>query len=155
MNRLDIQNLIDKYYNGDTTIEEEHLLLDFLESDTSNDFQSEKAQFLFFKKSREEKPTKELFDVVASEPGGRIIKFRFYVLRAAAVLIVALGLGYLLFFLFRSPLIETSTEANVQSEINLPDGSHVWIHSSSKIRYPIKFDKDKREVFLDGEAYLK
>jgi ferric-dicitrate binding protein FerR (iron transport regulator) len=156
MNKSDVHNLINKYYNGDSTIEEERLLFDFLESDTSNDYQSEKAQFLFFRTAREEKPTKNLVNQINKDFSvtGKGIRLAF-VMRAAAVLIIAVGLGYLIFFLFRSPLAETSTEANVQSEINLPDGSHVWIHSSSKIRYPKKFDKGKREVFLDGEAYFE
>jgi transmembrane sensor len=156
MNKSEVHSLINKYYNGDATIEEERLLLNFLESDTSNNFQSEKAQFLFFEKSRDEKPTRDLLNVVVLEPRGRIVKFRQgFFMRVAAILIVTVGLGYLLFFIFRSPLTETSTEANVQSEIKLPDGSHVWIHSSSKIRYPKKFNKEKREVFLEGEAYFE
>ncbi len=76
-------------------------------------------------------------------------------LRAAAVLVIALGLGYSLFSLFRTPMSETSTEANVQSELKLPDGSHVWVHSSSRLRYPSAFAADQREVFLEGEAYFE
>jgi transmembrane sensor len=156
MNKLDVHSLINKYYDGDTTIEEERLLLDFLESDTSNDFQSEKAQFLFFKTVKAESPTKNLANRISEEFSAVAKGFNLtFAMRAAAILIVAFGLSYLLFFILKSPLAETSTEANVQSEINLPDGSHVWIHSSSKIQYPKKFNKDKREVFLDGEAYFE
>jgi len=155
MNKAEVHNLIDKYYRGDTTLEEERVLLDFLESDMNNEFPSEKAQFSFFKKSREEKLTEDLFEIPDKEP----IQIRSYsfgfVMRAAAALILALGLGYLLFLVAGSPLLETSTEANVQSEVLLPDGSHVWVHSLSHLRYPRAFEKDKREVFLDGEAYFE
>ena len=155
MNKGEIQSLIDKYYSGDATIEEERMLFDFLTSDTSNDFQSEKAQFHYFKKSREEKPTRDLFERPNHKHSTvKIFPFGF-VVRAAAILIVGVGVGYLLFLLFRSPLIETTTEANAQSEINLPDGSRVWVHGSSRVRYPVQFDKDKREVFLTGEAYFE
>lgn len=36
----------------------------------------------------------------------------------------------------------------------LADGSKVWINSGSRLVYPVHFDSNKREVFLDGEAYF-
>lgn len=37
----------------------------------------------------------------------------------------------------------------------LSDGSRVWLNSETEIKYPVNFDKDKREVFLTGEAYFE
>ncbi len=65
MDREEIHKLVEKYYLGETTLEEERLLLDFLKSDKSPEFQSEKAQFLFFETTREEGPSKVLFDEAA------------------------------------------------------------------------------------------
>ena len=39
--------------------------------------------------------------------------------------------------------------------IILPDGSEVMLNAGSTLKYPTVFQGDKREVFLDGEAYLK
>lgn len=39
-----------------------------------------------------------------------------------------------------------------RSLIKLSDNSTVWLNSGSKLVYPVCFDDDKREVFLDGEA---
>ncbi|UBZ14965.1 DUF4974 domain-containing protein [Flagellimonas marinaquae] len=40
-------------------------------------------------------------------------------------------------------------------EVVLSDGSHIFLNSGSKLRYPVTFLKDKaRDVFLDGEAYF-
>lgn len=36
--------------------------------------------------------------------------------------------------------------------VELPDGSSVKLNASSFLKYPKKFKKNKREVFLDGEA---
>ncbi|WP_052958729.1 FecR family protein [Maribacter thermophilus] len=41
-------------------------------------------------------------------------------------------------------------------EIELSDGTQVHINSGSKIKYPVKFlEGQKREVFIEGEAYFK
>ncbi len=39
-------------------------------------------------------------------------------------------------------------------ELILPDGTHVWINSDSELSFPTRFDSDKREVSLSGEAYF-
>ncbi|MBL7734405.1 MAG: FecR family protein [Chitinophagaceae bacterium] len=40
-------------------------------------------------------------------------------------------------------------------KLSLPDGTEVWINSASKIKFPFVFPKDKREVWVEGEAYFK
>ena len=39
-------------------------------------------------------------------------------------------------------------------ELILPDGTHVWINSDTKLTFPVAFDSNKREVTLAGEAYF-
>lgn len=39
-------------------------------------------------------------------------------------------------------------------ELILPDGTHVWINSDTKLTFPVSFDTTKREIFLSGEAYF-
>ena len=39
-------------------------------------------------------------------------------------------------------------------ELILPDGTHVWINSDSKLSFPVHFTSEKREVLLSGEAYF-
>src|SRR5699024_2735277 len=31
-------------------------------------------------------------------------------------------------------------------KLNLPDGTRIWVNASSKVRYPLNFAKDSREV---------
>ena len=38
--------------------------------------------------------------------------------------------------------------------LTLSDGTQVWLNAESEIRYPVRFTGDKREIFLEGEAFL-
>lgn len=46
------------------------------------------------------------------------------------------------------------TPAGGKYQINLPDGSKVWLNSSSSLRYPALFVGNTREVELTGEAFF-
>lgn len=48
-----------------------------------------------------------------------------------------------------------STPAGARYQVNLPDGSKVWLNSASSLRYPIPFSKTEREVKLTGEGYFE
>lgn len=39
--------------------------------------------------------------------------------------------------------------------IELEDGTKVWINSASRLRYPVVFSGNIREVYLEGEAYFE
>jgi len=41
-----------------------------------------------------------------------------------------------------------------KAQIILSDGSHVWINSASKLRYPVQFGEISRDVTLEGEAFF-
>lgn len=40
-------------------------------------------------------------------------------------------------------------------QIELEDGTKVWINSASRLRYPVVFSGNSREVYLEGEAYFE
>jgi len=42
-----------------------------------------------------------------------------------------------------------------QYQINLPDGSKVWLNSGSSLRYPVKFNSLERNIEISGEAYFE
>jgi ferric-dicitrate binding protein FerR (iron transport regulator) len=41
------------------------------------------------------------------------------------------------------------------SYLTLADGSEIWLNSGSRLLFPNVFNKEKREIFLEGEAFIK
>lgn len=39
--------------------------------------------------------------------------------------------------------------------LQLSDGTKIWLNAGSKLRFPIVFNQDSRDVFLTGEAYFE
>ncbi len=42
-----------------------------------------------------------------------------------------------------------------QYQVNLPDGSRVWLNSASSLKYPVRFNSRERKVEITGEAYFE
>jgi ferric-dicitrate binding protein FerR (iron transport regulator) len=49
---------------------------------------------------------------------------------------------------------QVTVPAGKRSMLILNDGTKVWINSGSKLVFPVNFEKNKREVFVEGEIYL-
>jgi len=43
----------------------------------------------------------------------------------------------------------------IKSQVQLPDGTMVWLNAESTLKYPHQFDSAGREVFLVGEAFFE
>ena len=85
------------------------------------------------------------------------------ILRIAAIVIFALGAGWLGHyfysgFSFNASQVEQKTiEASKGQikEIFLADGTHVWLNSDSRLSFPTGFSENNREVELSGEAFFE
>jgi transmembrane sensor len=84
----------------------------------------------------------------------------FYKVAAAIFALVSLSVSILYI-----TKIEKEVPAVLYSEIVIPygsksslilsDGTKIWLNSGSKLRYPDRFTGDKRDVFLEGEAFFE
>lgn len=81
--------------------------------------------------------------------------------RVAAVLLIPLLVS--LFFVFRHAQPNSALFADnvvkvsrgVVSYLHLPDGTQVWLNSGSRLTYSNTFNKESRNVTLEGEAYFE
>lgn len=81
-------------------------------------------------------------------------------LKYAAILLVAFVGGYLVNnFVSKANQEIQYTEMEVMygqtGHLFLFDGTEVWLNSGSKFRYPNKFNRNERKVYLEGEAFFK
>ncbi|WP_257669895.1 FecR family protein [Parapedobacter tibetensis] len=52
-------------------------------------------------------------------------------------------------------LISISTPKGGTYQVTLSDGTKVWLNAATTLRYPARFDDQKRVVTLEGEAYFE
>jgi len=86
--------------------------------------------------------------VVAEESGTKIEK------KADGTIVYTTGEST--FFDTKENKFNTISTPNGQlSQINLPDGTRVWLNAESSLKYPITFIGNQRLVELNGEAYFE
>lgn len=86
------------------------------------------------------------------------------ILKACAVIVIPLLISVTALSVVNISLVKQLDDRGWQeicaspgtiANIDLPDSSRVWINSGSTLRYPSRFKKGKRQVFLKGEAYFE
>lgn len=100
-----------------------------------------------------------LYQPVADEPVVTIgRKLPVWSIAAGIILIMSIGIG---FWKFKPQpgtaelaVVKKFTERTEHKYLLLSDSTQVWLNASSTIDYPEKFNPEKREVYLTGEAYF-
>ncbi|WP_321438638.1 FecR domain-containing protein [uncultured Bacteroides sp.] len=83
------------------------------------------------------------------------------ILRYAAMIIIILtfgtiGVTYIARYLsIPKEIIISVSDKDQVKEVQLPDGSMVWLNHSTVLKYPESFAKGNRQVILNGEAYFE
>jgi ferric-dicitrate binding protein FerR (iron transport regulator) len=78
----------------------------------------------------------------------------------AAGILLLLATGAMTYLLFKPsgtiPIAykELTAPAGQRMQLKLADGSMIWLQGGSKLRYPVSFTGNTRELFLEGEAYF-
>jgi transmembrane sensor len=165
-----IKKLISRYLSGETGNGEFTELKEWIESSKEN--------FVFFQQCRniwdnsanfeQEKmiDVSKSYQIIMKRVGikSSISKIWKYWRNIAAILLIPLIAGNILYFIFMSEDISVAQEPiyneifatfGTRSAIKLSDGSLLWLNSGSSLKYPEKFIGDNRKVFLSGEAYFE
>ncbi len=159
MENLIMTELVIRYISGLASEEEKKEVLDWIElSDENKKLYSELKNYWVFEKMRSFDNTNE-----KAVPNKKVYWIK-TVYRIAAILILAFSV-FGAYYLYTTnnkdhqmqamATFEYVVNTGVKGIVNLPDGSKVWLNSSSSIKCPEKFGTDKREIELEGEGYFK
>lgn len=74
---------------------------------------------------------------------------------AAAVFLLAAVLGYREFAATGVEVVVVQAVNMDKRQIDLPDGSRVWLRRDGVLKYPKVFNGERREIELNGEAYFE
>lgn len=147
------KEILYRFFSGESTVDEEKQLLDWLDADPANQTQ------LFAER--------RIFDAMlmhAQPPEAR--KSKNFVLprwtreaiRYAAVVILALGVGGGYVSYRDQQLLQAlntiSVPAGQRVDVTLPDGTKVCMNALSELKYPTFFTGKNRRVELSGEAFF-
>lgn len=83
--------------------------------------------------------------------------FRLRAVKYAAIILLALGIGGVTYFYSgeKTRLVEAVSGTGEIKEIELSDGSKVWLNARSSITYPENFRGKFRKVNMTGEVYFE
>jgi ferric-dicitrate binding protein FerR (iron transport regulator) len=166
MDREKINQLIAKALLGTLTTEEQHKLNTWEQS--FNDTQV-KVEGTSPEEKREVKD--RMFKHITASTQQKIVqpkvlasknvsRVRFYPTAAVIALLVA-ATAILLYFTQNSLFHETLVYKQIvvpqgkTATLTLADGSKVWLNAGSRLKYPLKFGKNNRNIYLDGEGFFE
>lgn len=148
------QELLFRYFRGETSIREEERILEWVERSPENRKEFSDAHVLFaglalYAPAKTERPQyNRIFR--------RITRYAAQI--AAAVALVA-GAMYVSKIFYQDSLSEQEiavcVPAGQRMRITLPDGSHIHLNSGTELRYPVVFARNSRRVKLSGEALFE
>lgn len=162
MSRLNIEDLLDRYLNRQTTAEENELVEQWLANYNSG------SAWEDMNASARKAWLDELFHDVQESINADTsvilvpLKKSYPWFRYVAAIAASVAVFFTLYMAWPAPydkitnnnLITLQVPLNQTRQITLSDGSRIWVNAGSELKYPQTFDGKKREVFLTGEAYF-
>lgn len=148
-----MNELLMKYIKGETTLEEREKVVRWLDEDPEHIHQYHSLRKLYdislWSPIEESQPEKKQTRTL------KLVWIEF--LKVAAVILITF-LGTKAFFDWKEEPVKMQTvivPAGQRAELLLADGTKVWLNSRSKLKFPDRFQKDARNVELDGEGYFE
>jgi transmembrane sensor len=147
------RQLLNKYLQGTATPQEIKLLDRFFDSYASEAIEGERA---------DDKTGKEIRESIHARLKSQESISRTRIWRWAAVISILIVVSAVFFYdrlaveeeLSGAIALSEQTKRGQKSVLELPDGTIVHLNSNTTLEFPKKFNKDIREVSLEGEAFF-
>lgn len=140
--------LLHKYFKGDATEKEENQIVEWVESSAENKERFLKERLLF---------DATLFaddSAIQRKRRGPIYLYPLIAIAAMLAIVFVMDLPHM-----HKPQQQLSQTIRIpagqRAQMELPDGSVVWLNSQTTLTYDEDFGKKDRKVNLDGEAYFE
>lgn len=177
MTKQEAIELLDKFLNGERSKEDvqklykwinqlEHVdaLSQWMEhnwEEASKETQCDMEADLLFRHIKEVGAEKQsvALDSTTSKKGTRRLKMWLRGVAAVMLPVMFMVLGYKLgdqkVVEKNADMVQTIVPRGQKAQLVLADGTKVWLNSETVITYPSRFDRNKREVSVTGEAYFE
>lgn len=148
------QDLLFKYFRGETSQREEERILTWVERSPENRKEFSDAHVLYAGLAlyAPMKTERRRYHRISR----RIAR---YTAQIAAAVALVIGTAYLARTFYRDSLSEQQiaicVPAGQRMQITLPDGSHIRLNSGTVLEYPVVFARNSRRVKLSGEALFE
>ena len=151
------QELLFRYFRGETSQEEEERILSWVEESPANRAEFRKAHLLFAGLALY--APAPAADAAHPKPRRTLLRIARYAVRTAAAVIVMVGAAYLGKVVYHHSLAErelsVSVPAGQRMQMTLADGTRVQLNAGTTLEYPVVFDRKTRRVKLSGEAMFE
>lgn len=164
--REDMENLLLRYCEGETTKEETAWVEEWLEASDENRWMARRIQTIglaadLARTSPKIDVKKALEATHRKMKQGKTSRYQVFargMQRAAAILFIPLLISWCILYYNGASepaqMIEVRTNPGMITSVNLPDGTKVILNSSSSLQYPSRFTNENRAVKLMGEAFF-
>lgn len=173
-------HLLKRYFKGNSTAEEEKLVEHWLKADPENPVLAQKwieesaetdealfAQVMGAKKQVWEKTTEQIQaleetdaepNAITQQPGEKKLAGNTHTKKhhwkKAAVLSGLLLMAFSVYYYHYRPVSIVTSFGQVRT-VTLPDSSVVYLNGNSKLTYTQPWQANKREIWLEGEAFFE
>jgi ferric-dicitrate binding protein FerR (iron transport regulator) len=150
------ENLLHKFFEGKALSEEKKAVKRWLD-ESDERYQKLVEERAFFDALLLSDDEKAACEPIVSPRSPRRTWLRELLKVAAVVAIMCLTGAY--FYSLKMDELRVATytltvPAGQRANLQLPDGTNVWLNARSRITYPGSFSASTREITLDGEAYF-
>lgn len=160
----ELKALLEKYYAGETSLAEEAKLDRWLQQENARPLLPDQRWFAHLREARREDAPPDtdarLQQQIRMMPTNGPSRFKSrkslqWLSGMAAVLVLGLGLYWIFYGLpFTASSLEQVITTTTPRQVELPDGSKVWLNADSYLRFPAVFENAERRVWLGGEAFF-